>query len=109
MTQAEARLRAAGARVEVARAAYFPSIALTASLGKESSELSRLLDGPSTIFSMVASLTQPIWNAGALDARRDIALARSLQAELDYRDAVAVAFKELRDALARTLIAVTCR
>jgi outer membrane protein, multidrug efflux system len=98
--QAEARLRAAGARVDVARAAYFPSILLTSSLGKESTELSRLFDGPSTIFSVIASLTQPIWNAGALDARRDIALARSRQAELDYRDAIAAAFKELRDALA---------
>jgi len=97
--QAEARLRAAGARVDVARAAYLPSISLTAAFGKESSELSRLFDGPSTIFSVLASLTQPIWNAGALNARRDVALARARQAELDYRDAVAVAFKELRDAL----------
>ena len=97
--QAEAQLRAAGARVDVARAAYFPSIVLTTSLGKESGELSRLFDGPSTIFSVIASLTQPIWNAGALDARRDIALARSRQVELDYRDSVAAAFKELRDAL----------
>ena len=97
---AEARLRAAGARVEVARAAYLPSIALTGSLGKESGELSDLLDARSTIFSVIASLTQPIWNAGRLDANRDAALARQRQAELDYRDAVAVAFKELRDALA---------
>jgi multidrug efflux system outer membrane protein len=97
--QAEARLRAAGARVDVARAAYLPSISLTAAFGKESGELSRLFDGPSTIFSVLASLTQPIWNAGALNARRDIALARERQAELDYRDAVAAAFKDLRDAL----------
>jgi multidrug efflux system outer membrane protein len=98
--QAEARLRAAGARVDVARAAYFPTITLTSTLGKESTDLSKLFDGPSTIFSVIASLTQPIWNAGALDARRDIAIARSRQAELDYRDAVAAAFRELRDALA---------
>jgi multidrug efflux system outer membrane protein len=98
--QAEARLRAAGARVDVARAAYLPSISLTASAGKQSTELSDLLDGPSTIFSVLASLTQPIWNAGALDAQHDAAMARARQAELDYRDAAAAAFKELRDALA---------
>ncbi len=97
--QAEAVLRAAGARVDVARAAYLPSITLTASAGKASTELSDLLDGRSTIFSVLASLTQPIWNAGALDAQRDVAIARARQAELDYRDAVAAAFKELRDAL----------
>ena len=57
---AEARLRAAGARVDAARAAYFPSISLTAGVGRESAELSRLTDAPSLIWSVVASLTQPI-------------------------------------------------
>lgn len=97
---AEARLRAAGARVAAARAAYFPSISLTADLGRESSELSRLTDAPSLIWSVVASLTQPIWNGGRIDAQNEIARARRLQAELDYRDSVAKAFKEARDALA---------
>lgn len=97
---AEARLRAAGARVDVARAAYLPSITLSAAFGRESTELSKLLDGPSLIWNVVASLTQPIWNGGRLDAQRDAAQARRLQAELDYRDAIATAFKETRDALA---------
>jgi multidrug efflux system outer membrane protein len=43
---AEARLRAAGARVDAARAAYFPSITLTAEFGRESLALSRLADAP---------------------------------------------------------------
>jgi multidrug efflux system outer membrane protein len=97
---AEARLRAAGARVDAARAAYFPSIALTASYGRESMELSRLTDAPSLIWSVVASLTQPIWNGGRIDAQNEIAKSQRLQAELDYRDSVANAFREARDALA---------
>lgn len=97
---AEARLRAAGARVDAARAAYFPGIALTASLGRESVELSRLTDGPSLIWSVVASLTQPIWAGGRIAAQNDLAKAQRLQAELDYRDSVATAFREARDALA---------
>lgn len=96
---AEARLRAAGARVDVARAAYLPGVALSASLGKASRELGDLLDARSTVWSIVASLTQPIWNAGRLDATRDTVLAQQRQAELDYRDAVANAFREVRDAL----------
>lgn len=96
---AEARLRAAGARVDAARAAYFPNIALTAALGKGSIELSQLTDGPSTVWSIVASLTQPIWDGGRLGAQSDLARARQREAELDYRDTVAVAFKEARDAL----------
>jgi multidrug efflux system outer membrane protein len=99
VAQAEARLSAAGARVDVARAAYFPSISLTAGAGVESLELSKLFDGPSRIFSILASLTQPIWAAGRLDANRDAELARQRQVELNYRDAVATAFKEVRDAL----------
>ena len=85
---AEARLRAAGARVDAARAAYFPSISLTAALGRESTELSRLTDGPSLI-----------WNGGRIDAANDAAKAQRVQAELDYRDSVASAFTDARDAL----------
>ncbi len=96
---AEARLRAAGARVDAARAAYFPSIALTAGVGHESSELSRLTDGPSLIWNVIASLTQPIWDGGRIAAQNDLARAREREAELDYRDTVAVAFKEARDAI----------
>ncbi|WP_280152405.1 efflux transporter outer membrane subunit [Piscinibacter sp. XHJ-5] len=96
---AEARLRAAGARVDAARAAYFPSISLTAALGQESTQLSKLTDGPSLIWSVLASLTQPIWNGGRIDAQNELARARQREAEIDYRDTVAVAFKEARDAI----------
>jgi multidrug efflux system outer membrane protein len=96
---AEARLRAAGARVAAARAAYFPGIALTASYGRESTELSNLFDGPSTIWSIAASLTQPIWDGGRIGANYDAQKARRQQVELDYRDSVVNAFKEVRDAL----------
>lgn len=51
-------------------------------------------------WSTLASLTQPIWGAGRLQAASDAARARERTAELDYRDAVANAFKEARDALA---------
>lgn len=97
---AEARLRAAGARVDVARAAYFPSVSLTAVYGRESAELSKLMDAPSLVWNVVASLTQPIWDGGRIAAGVDIAKSRRLQAELDYRDAVGTAFKEVADALA---------
>jgi outer membrane protein, multidrug efflux system len=96
---AEARLAAAGARVDAARAAYFPRIALTATLGQESADLSRLLDGPSLIWSLAASATQPIWGAGRLQAQSEAARARERSAELDYIDSVTAAFKDARDTL----------
>lgn len=97
---ASARLRAAGARVDVARAAYFPSISLSARIGGESAALSKLTDGTSLIWSVLASLTQPIWDGGRIDANNELARARRLDTEIGYRDTVANAFKEAGDALA---------
>jgi len=96
---AAASMAAAGARVDAARAAYFPSISLTANLGQDSAELSSLTHGGSLIWSVVASLTQPIWDGGRIDARNDFARARRREVEVDYRDTVATAFKETSDAL----------
>jgi multidrug efflux system outer membrane protein len=96
---AEARLRAAGARVNAARAAYFPGITLTAAYGRESTELGKLFDAPSAIWSIAAGLTQPIWDGGRIGANYDATQARRTQIELDYRDSVVTAFKEVRDAL----------
>src|SRR5207237_7948637 len=61
--------------------------------------LSRLTDAPSLVWGVVASLTQPIWNGGRLAAQSELAQARQREVELDYRDTVATAFKEVRDAL----------
>ena len=97
---AAARLRAAGARVDAARAAYFPRISLTAGIGHESAELSRLTDGTSLLWGVLASLTQPIWDGGRIGARDDLARARWREVEVDYRDTIATAFKEARDAIA---------
>lgn len=96
---AEARLRAAGARVDAARAAYFPRLSLTASLGRESLELSDLTRGSSLLWNAVASLTMPIWDGGRIKAQTEIAQAQRRQIELDYRDGVANAFREARDAI----------
>ncbi len=96
---AEARLRAAGARIDAARAAYFPGITLTAAYGGQSTELSNLLDARSLAWNVAASLTQPIWDGGRIGALYDTTLALRAQIELDYRDSVVTAFKEVRDAL----------
>ena len=97
---AEARLRAAGARVDAARAAYIPRIALTGAVGHESTQLSQLMSGPSLLWNVVASITQPIWHGGRLSAQKEAVEAQKLQIELDYRDSVANAFREVRNAIA---------
>jgi multidrug efflux system outer membrane protein len=115
LREAEARLIAANARIGNARAQYFPSIGLTAYLGGESTDFSRLFSGPAAIFQFAAAVTQPLWNAGRLRAGVDISEARHDQALAEYRKAVASAFKDVRDALAaqraahETLAAETAR
>lgn len=95
----EQALAAAQANVAVARANYFPSVTLTGNLGSESASVADLFKGPGFVWSLAASLTQPIWQAGRLFAQTDAAIAQRRIAEADYREAVATAFKEVRDAL----------
>lgn len=100
LREAEARLIAANARIGVARAAYFPSIGLTAYFGSESTDFSDLFTGPAGIFQFAAGLTQPIWNAGRITAGVEASEAQRTQVLAQYRQAVASAFKDVRDAMA---------
>ena len=62
---AEQALIAANANIGVAKAAYFPQITLTGSIGGQSSKLSNLFSGPNGTWSFVPQLTQPIFTATA--------------------------------------------
>lgn len=97
--QAEQQLIAANANIGAARAAFFPSITLTAQAGTASTELSGLFKSGSWAFTPTVSALLPIFNAGrnqaALEsskAGRDIALAQ-------YEKAIQSAFREVSDAL----------
>ncbi len=97
--QAEQEMIAANAKIGAAKAALYPSISLTGSLGGESVALSDVLKSASRIWSYGLSLNLPIFNGGALASRVDQASARQKQALQAYIRAVAVAFKEVNDAL----------
>ena len=97
---AEHQLRAANAQIGAARAAFFPRIALTGSLGSASAELGGLFDGGSTAWTFSPSLSLPIFNGGRLknslalaEVRRDLAVA-------NYEQTVQQAFRDVSDALA---------
>jgi multidrug efflux system outer membrane protein len=98
--QAEDQLKSANANVGAARAAFFPSIALTGSGGVTSLALSTLLRAASETWTFAPTITQPIFNFGAnrgnlasAKGQRDAALAT-------YEKAVQTAFREVSDALA---------
>lgn len=99
LRQAEQQLIAANARIGAARAAYFPSIALTGYYGRESIALSDLFVGPSRIFQFAAAITQPLFDGGRISAQVDAATAQQQVAVAQYRQAVSSAFRDVLDAL----------
>ena len=100
LREAEARLRAANARIGVARAAYFPSIKLTGDYGGESQSLGDLFKGPARTWSIAGGLLQPLFAGGQIRGGVDLANARTREAAELYQKAVANAFREVRDAIA---------
>ncbi|MBL8519701.1 MAG: efflux transporter outer membrane subunit [Betaproteobacteria bacterium] len=97
--EAEQRLAAAQARIGVARAAYFPTISLTALIGGESSDLADLFQGPARVWNFAGRLTQPLWGGSRVTRSVESAMARGEEALAQYRQAVANAFREARDAI----------
>lgn len=97
--EAEQAMVAANANIGVAKAALYPSISLTGSLGGESVELGEVLKSASRIWSYGLSVDLPIFNGGALSSRVDQASARQKQALQEYIRVVGLAFKEVNDAL----------
>lgn len=98
--QAERALRAANANIGVARAAFFPSIALTASGGSASRDLSGLFKAGSGAWHFAPQVNLPIFDGGVNRANLDIARAERAITLSQYEKAVQVAFREVADALA---------
>ncbi|MDR2129213.1 MAG: efflux transporter outer membrane subunit [Burkholderiaceae bacterium] len=98
--QAEQQLIAANANIGAARAAFFPRIALTASLGYNSNELSGLVASANKAWSVAPSLALPIFDMGRNSANLQAAKAAREIALAQYEKAIQSAFREVADALA---------
>jgi multidrug efflux system outer membrane protein len=97
--EAEQNLVAANAQIGVARAAYFPQIALTGSAGLQSSALNSLFTGPAGIWNVAGSLTQPIFEGGRLKNNVRFAEAQHQQLLLSYQQTIQGAFRDVSNAL----------
>ena len=102
VVQAEHTLRAANANIGAARAAFFPTITLTGTVGTSSTELDSLFNAGTSAWSFIPQVSLPIFQGGRLraglgvaQADRDIALAR-------YEQAIQQGFRDVSDALALT-------
>jgi len=99
---AEHDLKSANANIGAARAAYFPSISITAEGGLASTALSNLFSGGgASVWSFVPSITLPIFDIGVRRSNLDYAKAQRDYHIAAYELAIQTAFKEAADALAR--------
>jgi multidrug efflux system outer membrane protein len=98
--QAEALLRAENANIGAARAAFFPSISLTGSLGTASATLGGLFGAGAGTWSFIPSLVAPIFNGGLNQANLDIAKVQKDIGIAQYEKSIQTAFREVSDGLA---------
>lgn len=98
--QAESQLRAAHANIGAARAALFPRITLTTSIGTTSDQLSGLFMSGSGTWAFVPQIVIPIFDARSWVAYDVTKVDREI-ALVQYEKAIQVAFREVADSLAQ--------
>jgi multidrug efflux system outer membrane protein len=96
---AEQVLIAANAEIGVARAAYFPQVTLSGSVGGASTQLTNLFSGANSTWSLVPQITQPIFTVGRLKNSVRFAEADRERALIQYEKTIQTAFTEVSDAL----------
>jgi len=92
-------MAAANAQIGVATAAFYPSIFLQPSIGYESNALSSLFNAPSLIWSIGASATQTLFDAGRTRANVNFAKAGYDASVASYRGTVLTAMQEVEDGI----------
>ena len=95
---AEARLISANFDIGVARAAFFPSVSLTAAVGVGARQLSDFFP-PAAVTSFGTSLLQPLFTGGQLEGQLKYSRARQVELVATYRQSVIAAFQDVEDAL----------
>jgi multidrug efflux system outer membrane protein len=98
VVQAEQQLIAANANIGAARAAFWPRISLTGSVGTASTQLSDLFKNGA--WSFAAQLLQPIFDAGRNRANLAVAQVQRDIAVAQYERTIQAAFRDVADALA---------
>jgi len=96
-------LLAADADLAAAHKARFPSLSLVGSAGVASVEFADLLDTDLSVWSIAGGVTQPLFNAGRLEAFEQQAVAQVRQAEQQYLDLVFRAFADVENSISRSV------
>lgn len=101
---AERNMAAANAQIGVATAAFYPNLALTAEGGFESSTLKHLFDWPSRFWSIGATASETIYDAGLRRATINQYISVYNADVASYRQTVLTAFQQVEDYLAAVRI-----
>jgi NodT family efflux transporter outer membrane factor (OMF) lipoprotein len=99
VASAERAMAAANAQVGVANAAFYPSVILGAAAGAESRTLGSLFNAPSLVWSLGATLLQPIFDGGRLRGNLDFAKAGYEATAANYRRVLLTAMQEAEDGI----------
>jgi multidrug efflux system outer membrane protein len=99
VAEAEAYLIAANANIKVARAEFFPTVALTAQGGMESLAMAGFAP-PAGVFALTGGITQPIFEGGLLKGQLEYSKARYTELLEDYRKSIISALSNVEDGLA---------
>jgi NodT family efflux transporter outer membrane factor (OMF) lipoprotein len=96
---AEASLISSNADIGAARAAFYPTITLTAEGGIASVALDAFQRPESLLYSLASSLVAPIFDGGQRQANLDVATARKEELVYSYQQSALSAYREVEDAL----------
>jgi NodT family efflux transporter outer membrane factor (OMF) lipoprotein len=97
---AQRRMIAANANIGVARAAYFPSLTLSAQGGVQSTATSNWLSAPSRFWAIGPNALLSVFDGGLRRAQVAQARAEFDASAADYRSVVVAAFQQVEDSLA---------
>ncbi len=96
---AEATLQARNFNIKVARAAFFPSVQLTASDGFQAASLGALIGPGGALMSLAAGLTAPLFDGGTLRGQLELTKGQYDEQLANYKKAVLQAFTDVDNAL----------
>ena len=95
----EAQLHEASAQIGVATAALYPQITLSAGVDRQSFKIGKLFDTGTTGWNLAGGLVQPLFNGGALQAKKRAAVAAYDAAQAQYQETVLNAFLNVANTL----------
>jgi outer membrane protein TolC len=99
LQSAELALQAGRANLAAARAARFPSLSLTTSAGRSSSDVGSLFSAGNGVWNFMPTLSLPIFDGGASRLAEEAARVQQQVLIANYDKAIQTAFQEASDAL----------